>query len=179
MKTLRGIQSLPGNTTYNEMDSPVGTLTIITSPAGLHAILWEGDGSSLRHQEVVATFVRSKNEKTIVATQTQLTEYFQGERTVFDLPLVVSGTEFQQKVWQQLLKIPYGQTICYSEQATRIGDKNKARAVGMANGCNPIPIIVPCHRVIGKSGHLTGFAGGVDKKAYLLQLEKRTTVCKR
>ena len=84
---------------------------------------------------------------------------------------MIQGTDFQIQVWNELLKIPYAQTISYAEQAEKIGDKNKARAVGMANGQNPIPIIIPCHRVIGSNGHLIGFGGGLDKKAYLLKLE--------
>jgi len=96
------------------------------------------------------------------------------QRHVFDLPLVLKGTDFQIQTWKQLLNIPYGQTISYTEQAGKIGDRNKARAVGMANGLNPILIIIPCHRVIGSSGHLVGFGGGLDKKAYLLKLEQKS-----
>jgi len=102
----------------------------------------------------------------------QLTEYFAGERKIFDLPLVLNGTAFQILAWKQLMKIPYAQTISYAEQAEKIGDRKKARVVGMANGLNPIPIIIPCHRVIGSNGQLTGFAGGMDKKTYLLNFEK-------
>ena len=90
----------------------------------------------------------------------------------FDIPLCGHGTPFQKQVWKELSKIPYGQTISYGEQAKRLGDKNKARAVGLANGCNPISIIVPCHRVIGCKGHLTGFAGGLESKKYLIDLER-------
>ncbi|MCP4494344.1 MAG: methylated-DNA--[protein]-cysteine S-methyltransferase [Gammaproteobacteria bacterium] len=101
-----------------------------------------------------------------------LTMPFSGKRKVFDLPLVINGTHFQTQAWQQLLKIPYGQTITYGEQAKRMGDKNKARAVGMANGYNPISIVIPCHRVIGSNGKLVGFGGGIERKALLLQLER-------
>lgn len=151
------------HTTYDQMDSPVGKLTIVTSPKGLHAILWDAETSNLR---------RSADEKTIVQTKRQLTEYFQGKRREFDLPLVIAGTDFQMQVWNQLLQIPYGTTISYAQQAERIGDKKKARAVGMANGRNPISIVIPCHRVIGSKGQLVGFGGGLEKKSFLLRLER-------
>jgi methylated-DNA-[protein]-cysteine S-methyltransferase len=102
----------------------------------------------------------------------QLQEYFAGNRRDFDLPLDPVGTEFQQQVWHVLRTIPYGETISYGEQARRLGDVNKSRAVGAANGRNPISIIVPCHRVVGSTGKLTGFAGGLDTKAWLLQHER-------
>lgn len=101
----------------------------------------------------------------------QLKEYFKGERSKFDLPLAPQGTEFQKQVWQQLRKISYGKTITYGEQARFIGRPKASRAVGAANGKNPIGIIIPCHRVIGSTGHLTGFAGGLDKKTRLLEIE--------
>jgi methylated-DNA-[protein]-cysteine S-methyltransferase len=104
---------------------------------------------------------------------TQLTEYFAGERTAFDLPLAPAGTAFQQQAWAALREIPFGATISYGEQAKRLGDANKSRAVGAANGQNPIPIVVPCHRVVGSTGKLTGFAGGLDTKAWLLEHEQR------
>lgn len=106
-------------------------------------------------------------------TKKQLNEYFQGKRKIFDLPLVYNGTEFQIQTWKQLIKIPYAKTISYAEQAERIGNKNKARAVGLANGLNPISIIIPCHRVIGSNGHLVGFGGGLEKKSFLLKLEQK------
>ncbi len=172
MKTIRAVRTLPTDATYDEMNSPVGKLTIITSPKGLHAILWDTDRNNLKYEKIISTLTRSKHEKTIIETKQQLTEYFQGKRKKFALPLVLNGTDFQMQAWQQLLKIPYAKTISYGEQATKIGDKNKARAVGMANGVNPISIVVPCHRVIGSNGSLTGFGGGLDKKAYLLGLEQ-------
>ncbi|WP_300457806.1 methylated-DNA--[protein]-cysteine S-methyltransferase [Desulfobacula sp.] len=106
----------------------------------------------------------------------QLDDYFKGDRTTFDLEMTIQGTAFQKKVWQELVKIPYGKTISYGELARRIGNPNASRAVGMANGKNPISIIIPCHRVIGKNGSLTGFGGGIDVKKKLLELEKTNTV---
>ncbi|WP_299979578.1 methylated-DNA--[protein]-cysteine S-methyltransferase [Desulfobacula sp.] len=103
----------------------------------------------------------------------QLEAYFKGELTRFDLELNVQGTDFQKKVWQELVKIPYGETISYGDLAKRIGNPNASRAVGMANGKNPVSIIVPCHRVIGKNGSLTGFGGGLEVKKNLLELEKK------
>jgi len=172
MKIIKGSRSLPNGTTYDEMDSPVGILTIVTSAKGLHAILWDIDCNGGKYATFTHGLVKDHKDKTILQTKEQLAEYFQGKRKIFDLPLVLNGTDFQLQAWQQLLKIPYAKTISYGEQAEKIGDKNKARAVGMANGCNPISIVIPCHRVIGSNGQLVGFGGGLDKKAYLLNLEK-------
>jgi methylated-DNA-[protein]-cysteine S-methyltransferase len=108
----------------------------------------------------------------------QLGEYFSGQRNKFDLNVVFNGTEFQQQVWRTLLDLPYGSTASYEEQAIRIGGKEKVRAVGTANGANPISIVVPCHRVIGKNGSLTGFAGGLSTKGFLLDLENKSSSSK-
>ncbi len=172
MKALRGVRYLPGNATYDVMNSPVGELTIITSPKGLHAILWDNDLENTETEKSISELHKSNDEKTIIKTKKQLSEYFAGKRKTFDLPLVIDGTDFQIQCWQQLLKIPYGKTVSYGEQAEKVGNKNKARAVGMANGLNPISIVIPCHRVIGGNGHLVGFGGGLDKKEYLLKLEQ-------
>lgn len=172
MKKPKGIRCLPSDAVYDEVNSPVGKLTLITSGHGLHAILWDIDRQNQKYEKIICDLRQSRNEKTILKTTHQLAEYFQGKRKIFDLPLVLNGTDFQHQTWQQLLKIPYATTISYGEQAAKIGDKNKARAVGMANGLNPISIVIPCHRVIGSNGHLTGFGGGLDKKEYLLNLEK-------
>lgn len=166
MKKARVLKSLPNIATYDEMESPVGKLIIIASDAGLHAILWDGEKTHITKE-----MIKNSRDKIIVATKKQLQEYFQGKRKQFDLPLAASGTEFQIKAWKQLSKIPYAKTISYGEQAQRLGDKNKARAVGMANRFNPLSIVVPCHRVIGSNNKLVGFAGGLDRKAYLLALE--------
>lgn len=180
MTTLRGMRFLPDVAYYDVMTSPVGGLTIVTSKQGLHAVLWDVDCESSQAKGAFNALTRSKNDPIIKKTKQQLQEYFQGKRQVFDLPLVLNGTVFQKTAWQQLLKIPYGQTISYGEQAQRLGHKHKARAVGLANGLNPISIIVPCHRVIGANGKLVGFAGGLDRKAHLLRLEqagKTITIC--
>ena len=113
------------------------------------------------------------NEKIFLKAIDQLDAYFKGELTKFDIELNIQGTDFQKKVWKELVKIPYGETLSYGELAKRIGNPKASRAVGMANGKNPISIIVPCHRVIGKNGSLTGFGGGLDAKKTLLDLEKR------
>lgn len=170
---MRGLTYLPKDAGYDDMDSPVGTLTIISSSQGLHAILWDTDLKNIKYKKTLSNLIKSENEKTILQSKKQLTEYFEGRRKIFDLPLAINGTDFQIQAWKQLLQIPYATTISYGEQAKRMGDKNKARAVGMANGRNSISIVIPCHRVIGSNGHLTGFGGGLDKKAYLLELEER------
>ena len=115
-------------------------------------------------------------DKLIQNAINELDEYFQGKRTCFSLPLNPKGTEFQQRVWRELIKIPYGKTISYSELAKNIGNKNAQRAVGGANNKNPIMIFIPCHRVIGKNGSLTGYAGGLDIKQQLLEIEKKNGV---
>lgn len=172
MKKNRNLKYLAQADYYHTFSTPVGPLTLLTSVKGLHAILWDIEQQNKQDYNLLKTLKSSKTEKIIVATKRQLKEYFVGKRREFDLPLVLSGTDFQLKAWRELLKIPYGETISYGEQATRLGNKNKARAVGMANHCNPISIIIPCHRVIGSHGQLVGFGGGLDKKAYLLTLEQ-------
>lgn len=114
------------------------------------------------------------NRETALLTKlsAELNEYFQGKRLKFDLPLSPEGTPFQQKVWQALTKIPYGQTVCYQQIASAVGNPKSCRAVGMANNHNPISILIPCHRVIGKNGSLVGYGGGLDKKERLLNLER-------
>ena len=109
----------------------------------------------------------------------QLQEYFTGQRQQFDLQLLAVGTDFQREVWAELSRIPFGQTISYGELARRIGNAKAMRAVGLANGRNPIPIVVPCHRVIGANGSLTGFGGGIERKRWLLQHEARSTTALR
>jgi methylated-DNA-[protein]-cysteine S-methyltransferase len=153
------------------MDTPVGMLTLVASDRGLRAVLWpdERDG---RVPVGTTTGGGAEADRILDDAVRQLHEYFDGERTEFDVPLDPVGTEFQLQVWQVLRTIPYGRTISYGEQAARLGDRNKSRAVGAANGRNPLSIIVPCHRVVGSTGKLTGFAAGLDAKAWLLQHEK-------
>ena len=150
--------------------SPIGRLTLVASAQGLRAILWPNDDP--RRVPGVADAKKGSNP-VIESTIRQLDEYFAGTRHEFDVPLDAVGTEFQHSVWQVLRSIPYGETMSYGEQATVLGDPNKARAVGTANGRNPISIVVPCHRVIGANGSLTGFAGGMKAKKFLLDLEKK------
>jgi len=116
-----------------------------------------------------------QSDAPFAAVREQIAEYFAGERQQFDLPLKLAGTPFQQRVWQELVRIPFGTTITYAQLAQRVGKPTASRAVGHANGRNPISIIVPCHRVIGADGKLTGYAGGVDKKQWLLAWERRAT----
>lgn len=151
-----------------QMHSPVGQLTLIAGSDGLAAILWENDDPARVPLHDVA---EGADHPVLVATERQLAEYFAGARTAFDLPLDFAGTDFQRRVWSALLTIPYGQTRSYAEIAKQIGSPSAARAVGAANGRNPISIVAPCHRVIGASGKLTGFAGGLAVKAQLLALE--------
>jgi methylated-DNA-[protein]-cysteine S-methyltransferase len=154
--------------------SAVGELTLVASDDALVAVLWPGEGSS-RVPGVGAdvTGVDAATHPVLSEAASQLEEYFAGRRTTFDLPLRPSGTAFQLAAWDVLRTIPYGETMSYGEQARELGDPNKARAVGAANGRNPLSIIVPCHRVIGASGTLTGFGGGLDAKRWLLEHERR------
>ena len=150
------------------IDSPVGTLTLIASEAGLRAILWEHD----EPQRVpLGSVLESETDPILMETERQLGEYFAGRRTTFSLPLDFAGTDFQKRVWQALLTIPYGETRTYAQIARQIGSPAAVRAVGAANGRNPISIVAPCHRVIGSDGELRGFAGGLENKAWLLGLE--------
>ena len=149
------------------INSPVGDLWLYSRDAGLAALLWREDGGRhLRGSEVVGD-----QHPCLIETERQLREYFAGVRKAFDLPLDFHGTEFQRRVWAALLTIPYGETRSYAQMAAFIGDPNAVRAVGAANGRNPISIIAPCHRVIGSTGCLTGFGGGLENKARLLALE--------
>jgi len=150
------------------MESPVGRLTLVASGDGLAAILWEKDNP--RHLPLNITG-EDASHPVLVETERQLTEYFAGTRKTFALKLDFVGTEFQLKVWRALLDIPFGETRSYAQIAREIGNPSAVRAVGAANGRNPIPLIAPCHRVIGSDGSLTGFGGGLEAKARLLALE--------
>jgi len=150
------------------MASPVGELKLVAGERGLTAIAW---ATSKRMASIEAA-VEDAAHRVLLETRRQLDEYFAGKRRAFDLPLDFVGTDFQKRVWKELLKIPYGETRSYGYIARRLGDPNLMRAVGAANGNNPIPIVAPCHRVIGASGALVGFGGGLETKARLLALER-------
>ena len=151
---------------YCYVPSPIGDLLVAGDADSLHVVGFPG-GKMRRDPDPDWIF----NERPIGNVKHQLDEYFAGERRNFDLPLTLSGTDFQVAVLEELLEIPYGETVSYADIASRIGRPRAVRAVGAANGRNPLPIVVPCHRVIGSQGDLTGFGGGIDTKAALLRLE--------
>ncbi len=156
------------------IDSPIGPLTLIAQDgrlAGVHMEVtrYEPDATAL------GTAVRCDADPVLAAAAGQLSAYFSGQLTTFELPLTLEGTGFQRSVWAGLQAIPYGETISYGELARRIGQPSASRAVGLANGRNPVSIVVPCHRVIGADGSLTGYGGGMDRKRFLLGLEQRVS----
>jgi len=161
---------IPMTTYYSQaFSSPVGELRLVASDTGLAAILWPSeDPRRVRLNNVTAA---PRHHPILAETRRQLKEYFAGQRQAFTLPLEFVGTPFQRQVWAALLTIPYGETRSYSDIARQIGSPAAVRAVGAANGRNPISIVAPCHRVIGTNGKLTGFAGGLDAKRWLLSLE--------
>ena len=150
------------------INSPVGKLKLFASNQALVGILWERDKPNRTHIE---SSIEKTDHPILVETEKQLNEYFAGERKQFDIQLDFIGTDFQKQVWQALLTIPFGETRSYGQIAAQLNNPKSVRAVGAANGKNPISIIAPCHRVIGMSGSLTGFAGGIENKAFLLKLE--------
>ncbi len=154
--------------TFTTLASPVGELKLVAKDSRLAAILWENDKP---HRVRLGPMHEAPDNPILVRATQQLEEYFAGTRSRFELELDFAGTEFQKKVWQALLTIPFGQTRSYSQIAEQIGHPSAVRAVGAANGKNPISIVTPCHRVIGASGKLTGFAGGLAAKERLLTLE--------
>jgi methylated-DNA-[protein]-cysteine S-methyltransferase len=153
---------------YKIVPSPVGKLKLVGSDEGLAAILWENDDPNRVRRTIIG---EDKTHPVLVETARQLEEYFAGRRKKFTVKLDFTGTEFQNRVWRALLEIPFGETRSYGQIAKQLGKPTASRAVGAANGKNPISIIAPCHRVIGASGKLTGFAGGLKAKAELLALE--------
>ena len=155
---------------YKEMDSPVGRLKLISSDKGLAAILWENDKPT-RIQ--VRTYTENNTHPVLLETEQQLKEYFEGKRNSFSLTLDPVGTDFQKNVWNALSGIPYGETRSYGDIARQLGNIKAVRAVGAANGRNPISIVVPCHRVIGANRELTGYAGGLWRKKWLLEHEAK------
>jgi len=154
--------------TCKVIQSPVGKLKLVASDEGLVAILWEKDSP---RRVRLSELVPDDQHPVLMKTERQLGEYFAGKRKTFSVPLDMRGTSFQKNVWEALLAIPFGETRSYGQLATQLGNPRATRAVGAANGRNPISIIVPCHRVIGSSGKLTGFAGGLETKERLLRLE--------
>ncbi|HZZ50668.1 MAG TPA: methylated-DNA--[protein]-cysteine S-methyltransferase [Pseudonocardia sp.] len=152
---------------HTVIDSPIGLITLVAEDGALAGLYM----NEHRHRPPIETF-GEPDPDVLPEARTQLAEYFAGIRTEFDLPLAQGGTEFQRMVWAALREIPYGQTRTYGELAERIGKPTAIRAVGLANGKNPISIIVPCHRVIGSTGDLTGYGGGIARKRHLLEFER-------
>jgi methylated-DNA-[protein]-cysteine S-methyltransferase len=160
----------PGQRYFGKViDSPVGQLKLVASERGLAAILWENDNP---RRVPLGEVVDSDDHPVLLESERQLREYFAGHRKEFSLPMDFRGTEFQRRVWGALLTIPFGETRSYLQIAQQIGSPAAVRAVGAANGKNPLSIIAPCHRVVGSNGKLTGFAGGLEVKAQLLSLER-------
>ncbi|MEZ5246205.1 MAG: methylated-DNA--[protein]-cysteine S-methyltransferase [Acidimicrobiales bacterium] len=152
------------------LDSPIGLLTLVASSAGLTHVLFEGQQPT--DVGLPADLPEADDDPALEAAAAQLAEYFEGHRREFDIPLDLHGTEFQKAAWMALAAVPYGETRSYGEQADAIGRPGAFRAVGAANGRNPVPVILPCHRIVGADGSLTGFAGGLDTKRRLLNLEQ-------
>jgi methylated-DNA-[protein]-cysteine S-methyltransferase len=158
--------------THVILDSPIGPLTIVAEDGAITALYMDMQ----RHAPGAEAFglPGDPGDEPFATAARQLDAYFAGQLTDFDLPLAPAGTDFQRRVWDGLRAIPYGQTVSYGELARRVGNPAASRAVGLANGRNPIAIVVPCHRVIGTDGSLTGYGGGLDRKRFLLALERGT-----
>lgn len=156
-------------TQYTLMDSPVGPLLLTSNGEALTGVFM---GEHKHGPAVGEGWARNDDSPPLAETKRQLGAYFSGSLTEFDLPLAPEGTEFQQRVWKELRNIGFGETLSYGELARRIGSPNASRAVGLANGRNPLSIVIPCHRVIGANGKLTGYGGGIDRKATLLDHEQ-------
>ncbi|SFQ07115.1 MULTISPECIES: methylated-DNA--[protein]-cysteine S-methyltransferase [Actinomadura] len=157
--------------THVVVDSPVGPLTLVETDGALSGLYMEMQ----RHRPPAETFGApgDPDSEPFATVAEQLAAYFAGELTEFDMPLRLHGTPFQQRVWDALQEIPYGETTTYGELAVEIGSPSASRAVGLANGRNPVGVIVPCHRVVGSTGSLTGYGGGLDRKRYLLDFERK------
>jgi methylated-DNA-[protein]-cysteine S-methyltransferase len=158
---------------YKEIESPVGKLKLVASANALVAVLWELERPN---RVQLGGLKLDPSHPILLETERQLAEYFAGKRIQFDIPLEPRGTEFQMKVWRALRDIPFGQTRSYLDLARIVGSSKASRAVGATTGKNPLSIIVPCHRVIGSDGSLTGFAGGLERKAKLLDFEAKAAV---
>jgi methylated-DNA-[protein]-cysteine S-methyltransferase len=159
---------------YATMDSPSGPLMLVATPTGLCRVGLPGEGRAALEEWLarwVGPEILEENQVALSTAVAQLREYFSRLRREFDLPLDLRGTSFQQQVWAELRKVPYGQTVSYGELARRVGCPGAARAVGQAVGANPVPIIIPCHRVVGADGSLVGYGGGLEVKSALLRLE--------
>ena len=155
-----------------KMNSNIGPLYLVSSQKGLQAVTWQKQPMRL----VKSFYLSCPEEKILDDTRAQLTEYFKGKRKQFDVPLDLGGTAFQRQVWRELAHIPFGQTLSYSDIAKRIKNPKAVRAVGSANGKNPVCIIIPCHRVIASDGTIGGYAGGIKIKQQLLELELGTSI---
>jgi len=156
------------------LDSPVGQLRLVASDTALVAVLWPTEREGRVRFSIDPVVHRAPSASTVLSTTArQLDEYFEGKRQTFDVPLDLRGTEFQTQVWQSLASIPFGETSTYGKQADAIGRPTAVRAVGSANGRNPLSIVLPCHRIVGADGKLTGFAGGLEAKRWLLDHESR------
>ncbi len=164
------------NTFFKKMASPTGDLTLIASEKGLRAVLWNYDDSG---KSGIDKGIEDPDHPVLVEAEKQLTEYFDKKRKTFSLELDFIGSDFQKQVWEAMLTIPFGETRSYGDIARQIGNPESVRAVGGAANKNPIPIIAPCHRVVGSNGKLVGFGGGLENKALLLELEatyRQTTI---
>ena len=175
MKGISGKARTPaGSREHVIVDSPVGPLTLVAVD-GVLAGLYMTEQRHLPPSEAFGESAEYPDGAPFAAAARQLREYFTGVRTAFDLDLALNGTEFQRRVWTALRDIPYGQTISYGQLADRLGQPSASRAVGLANGKNPVGIIVPCHRVVGAAGGLTGYGGGIERKRFLLAHEQRVS----
>lgn len=154
------------------VESPVGPLTLVADGDRLVGLHFAGG----RHRPEWLGEPGDPAEPLFAEARSQLADYFAGDRTAFDLPLAPSGPDLHRRVWQRLLTIPYGEPVTYGDLATELGDRSLAQAVGQAVGHNPIAVVIPCHRVVGADGSMTGFGGGIPRKRYLLELERRDTL---
>ena len=153
---------------FQKLRTPIGDLTLIANEIGLRAVLWPDDKDRI---SLPTQLIASETDVVLTEAAFQIEQYFAGERTAFDVPLDLHGTDFQRAAWMSLANIPYGDTWTYKQQSEHLGRPKAMRAVGAANGKNPVSIVLPCHRVIGANGSLTGFAGGLEAKKHLLLLE--------
>ncbi|TDD34469.1 methylated-DNA--[protein]-cysteine S-methyltransferase [Actinomadura sp. KC06] len=160
--------------THVILDSPVGPLTLVALDEGLSGLYMDMQ----RHRPSEETFgaLGDPDTEPFATVAEQLSAYFAGDLTEFDLPLNLQGTEFQKRVWTALQEIPYGETTTYGQLAVELGKPSASRAVGLANGRNPVSVIVPCHRVVGSTGDLTGYGGGLERKRYLLDFERKSKI---